>query len=127
MKWWFAWVSSMNIEFRQQCPGCPSGVSDHMCCDGTKIGINLSSSSIDPIEKLGVGETIPTQQRRYDRTFTNHPTPSSRNFVCEMVKVYCKLGKGDLSIREKVVYAQFEGNIQFLHDQVSEVFPDESL
>ena len=119
----------MRTEFRKQCPECPDGVSNFMCCDGTKIGINLASSSIEPIEQLGDGATIPTQQRRHDRTFVIHPTPSERNNVCELVKAYCKLGKcgGELSTREKVIVAQIQGNVQSFFEQVSNVFPVESL
>ena len=117
----------MQTDFRKQCPDCPDGVSDFMCCDGTKIGINLASSSIEPIEQRGVGATIPTQQRRHDRTFVTHPTPSERNIVCELVKAYCKLGKSEMNIREKVLIAQIQGNVQLFVDQVSNVFPGESL
>ena len=86
----------MNIEFRQQCPSCPTGVSDYMCCDGTKIGINLTSASIDPIETFGEGEVILTWQRRYNKTFITNDSPM-RKEVCDLIRVYCKMGRGELS------------------------------
>ena len=62
-KWFFAWASSQNIEFRQQCPGCgPEPVV--LAGDGTKIGIKASAKNTTPIERYGNQESLSTRHRR---------------------------------------------------------------
>ena len=56
-KWFFAWASSQNIEFRQQCPGCgPEPVV--LAGDGTRIGIKASAKNTTPIERYGNQEPL---------------------------------------------------------------------
>ena len=43
-KWFFAWASSQNIEFRQQCPGCGTEPV-LLAVDRTKISIEASAKN----------------------------------------------------------------------------------
>ena len=49
IKWFFAWASRMQVEFREMCHGC-QGVPKILACDGTKIGIGFKQSFVTPIE-----------------------------------------------------------------------------
>ena len=40
LKWFVAWASNMDQEFRMKCLGCKDGEIEYLACDGTKIGMH---------------------------------------------------------------------------------------
>ncbi|XP_057307007.1 uncharacterized protein LOC130645141 [Hydractinia symbiolongicarpus] len=78
--WFFAWVSAMQIEFRQQCRLC-GGESKILACDGTKLGVGFKNTFVDPIENAEGGEILETTLKRLHRCFIfNTPDHDSRDF-----------------------------------------------
>ena len=68
IKWFFAWISQMKIDFRQQCQAC-GGSSKFLACDGTKLGITLKNAFIKPIETPENGPIVETRLKRLNRCF----------------------------------------------------------
>jgi hypothetical protein len=54
--WFFAWVSKMRIDFRQQCGWC-GGKSNILACDGTKLGIFFLTIDIN-LKNIYMGTLI---------------------------------------------------------------------
>ena len=73
---WFAWSSSMDIDFRKQCEHCPPGSAKILACDGTKIGTKQNNFIGKPIE-TSTDEIIPVNGKRYDRTFFTNTAAGS--------------------------------------------------
>ena len=66
--WFFAWVSRMEIDFRQPCYGC-GGKSKLLACDGTKLGIGFKNAFVKPIESSEKDEVVQSRLKRLDRCF----------------------------------------------------------
>ena len=66
--WFFAWISHMEIDFRQPCYWC-GGKSNILACDGTKIGIGFKNTFVKPIERPEKLELVETKLKRLDRCF----------------------------------------------------------
>ena len=64
----FAWISLMKIDFRQQCEAC-GGESRILACDGTKLGINFKNAFVKPIETVESPNAAETKLKRLDRCF----------------------------------------------------------
>ena len=69
--WWFSWISKFNIDFRQPCKLCKYNPR-YLAADGTKIGINVSHSTVTPIEEPTVDTLIDPCHRRNNRAFISY-------------------------------------------------------
>ena len=69
--WWFSWISKFNIDFRQPCKLCKFSPR-YLAADGTKIGINVSHSTVTPIETPSVATLIDPCNRRNNRAFISY-------------------------------------------------------
>ena len=48
IKWWFSWASAMEIDFVQGCFSCGNNIK-YLAADGTKLGITLKQTNVQPI------------------------------------------------------------------------------
>ena len=91
--WFFAWVSRMEIDFRQPCYWC-GGTSKLLACDGTKLGIGFKNAFVKPIESKEKDGVVKTQFRRLDRCFifnTQEHQPSYYQKAREDLEVCCRV------------------------------------
>lgn len=69
--WWFSWISKFKIDFRKPCSICKYDPK-YLAADGTKIGINVSHSVVQPIETSTVETLIDPCHRRNKRAFISY-------------------------------------------------------
>lgn len=69
--WWFSWISKFKIDFRKPCRLCKF-TPKFLAADGTKIGINVSHSTVIPVETPTTETLIDPCHRRNNRAFIRY-------------------------------------------------------
>lgn len=123
--WWFSWISKFNIDFRIPCKICKFNPK-MLAADGTKIGINVSHSSVVPIETPTVQTAIDPCHRRNERAFISYSQGArdskdkarSRNHIL----YHCKKALGTLGTANELPLEDERARDNQLLEHVDEPF-----
>ena len=68
IKWLFAWMGSMKIDFRKEVDPWCKYKPETLACDGTHIGVSMRNMNLtSPVTMADDPQKVPTSHRRYLR------------------------------------------------------------
>ena len=123
--WWFSWISKFNIDFRIPCRLCKFNPK-MLAADGTKIGINVSHSTVVPVETSTVEIPIDPCHRRNERAFISysqgHQDAKDKARSRDHLLYYCKRALYTLRTSDELpLEDEMDRNVKLL-DHVDEEF-----
>ncbi len=86
--WLFSWMASFQKDFRKKCSLCGQHPK-YLGCDGTKVGVYLRQTDINPIEMPTIDTEIERLADRNSRGFFNSKEPKQNLKARDNLQFFC--------------------------------------